>query len=113
VGGEGERAVLIAVVAVVVIVVVAAFSMVTMMGGYGWRGMMGSGMMPFGGMGFGWPILWASVFVIILLVGLYFVFTGFRREEEPSTKPVEILKERYARGEITSEEFQKMKRDLA
>ena len=110
--GEGERAVLVAVVAVVSIVAVAVFSMMTMIGGYGWRGMMGSGMMPRGSVGFGWPILWAAVFIIIILVGLYFVLTGSRREEKPSTNPVEILKERYARGEITSEEFQKMKRDL-
>jgi putative membrane protein len=38
---------------------------------------------------------------------------GSQRPEERSRSPLDILKERYARGEITKEEYQEMRRDLA
>ncbi|MCW3975344.1 MAG: SHOCT domain-containing protein [Candidatus Bathyarchaeota archaeon] len=115
---ESEKIVLILVLAVVIIIVVGAFSMMTMMGGYGWGGMMGGGMMGpgmmgWGGMGFAW--IWIAIFLIVLIVGAYLVITSFKREKmAPSmqAKPIEILKERYAKGEITAEEFKKMKKEL-
>jgi len=77
-------------------------------------GMMDSGMMGWGGMGFAW--IWIVIFLIILIVGAYLVISSFKREKiEPSgqAKPIEILKERYAKGEITAEEFERMKKELA
>lgn len=69
------------------------------------------GMMPWGGMimGFFW---------IVLLVGLiYFILraVGNRHsfQEGPHREnPLEILKKRYARGEINREEYERMKKDL-
>ncbi len=112
----------IALVAVLVLVVVLLFSFLGGgMMGYGWGGpyggWMGPGMM--GGLGLGWGILmllfWALVIggVVLLVVRL----TG----SGPATTPggsgahdraLDILRERYARGEITKEQFDQMRRDL-
>ena len=73
-----------------------------MMGGYGTHSW---------GMGWGWLI--SIIFLMALIwVGLRLVkqnkYTG-----RPSAKAaLEILKERYARGEIDKQEFEKRKKDL-
>lgn len=65
-------------------------------------------------MGFG--LIW-----LILIVGVVAYLLGWRPENlnlgEPRQRrsekaPVEILKERYARGEITKEEYERMRADL-
>lgn len=64
------------------------------------------------GMGFS---LWAIPFVIItLLLLLMIVLAAFERKRPASSSesPLEILKKRYARGEITKEEFETMKKNL-
>ena len=74
-----------------------------MMDGYGY----GSSMMYGGGI-FGW------VFTILILIGLVLLIKylweggGTRREESA----LELLKKRYARGEISKEEFEERKKDL-
>ncbi len=65
------------------------------------------------GMGFGW--IWMIILVIIILAGIYFFTTGFaqeRRAPHTSTNSLEILKQRYAKGEITEEEFKRIKKEL-
>lgn len=64
------------------------------------------------GMGFGW--IWMIILVIIILAGIYFFTTGFRQESptQTSTSSLEILKQRYAKGEITEEEFKRIKKEL-
>jgi putative membrane protein len=37
---------------------------------------------------------------------------GGQRPREESRSPLDILKERYARGEITQQEYQEMRRDI-
>jgi putative membrane protein len=63
------------------------------------------------GMGFGWIIG-----IIILLIILWLAFKTFQpNKEHPSTgqkTPLDILKERYARGEIDKEDFEQRKKDL-
>jgi putative membrane protein len=74
-----------------------------MMGGLGW---------------IGWIFQFA--FWILIIVGLIFLIKwliqasrGERSEGSRSgSRAMEILRERYARGEITKEEFDRMKRDL-
>jgi putative membrane protein len=87
-------------------------------GGYGGWGM-GSGMM--GGYGMGWfgGIL-MIVFWILIIVGLVFLIKWLIQStgRDKTTgggggRSLEILKERYARGEIDKEEFESKKKDLA
>ena len=68
--------------------------------GYGW----------YGGM-FTWIIL-----IIVVVIIIYFVLNRSRnvKPSDDSTKEsaVDILKKRYAKGEITKEDFDKLKRDI-
>ena len=62
-------------------------------------------------MEFGWIfIVIFSVLIILGIAHLVNLITGSRRISEES--PLRILKRRYAKGEITREEFEKMKDDL-
>jgi putative membrane protein len=79
---------------------------------------MGRGMM--GGWGYpyrmGWGFMFASalvpfIFVILVVVGAYLWLTP-RREPAESEKAIEILNERYAKGEITKEQYLEMKKHL-
>ena len=74
-----------------------------MMDGYGY----GSGMMS-GGY---WII--ALIFWLMVLIGLVllikYLWEGGGRKEESA---LEVLKKRYARGEISKEEFEEKKKDL-
>lgn len=65
-----------------------------------------------GGMWFGW-IFWLVILVLII----WFVVTQFNKGKQDSQSgsqetPMDILKKRYAKGEITKEQFDKMKKDL-
>lgn len=90
----------------------------------GWQGcgyetegyhMMGPWMM--GGFGFGWfmPIFWI-VFLGLLIWALIAITKGAsasRSQESIKQKSaLEILKDRYARGEIGKEEFEEKQKDL-
>jgi putative membrane protein len=65
-------------------------------------------------MGFG--LIW-----VILIVAVVAYLTGWRpenlnlggpRQQRDERAPLDILKERYARGEIMKEEFERMRADL-
>ena len=73
-------------------------------------------MMWWDGMGWGW--MWfGGIFGIVLLVIIIFaVVWAIRRSTEHTgtgRDATGILRERYARGEITREEFERMKKDLS
>ena len=67
----------------------------------------------FGGMWFGW-IFW--IIIVVAVVWAVIQFSSRNQQNPPGNKPVEspmdILKKRYARGEITKDEFERMKKDL-
>ena len=69
---------------------------------YGYYG----GMM--GGFGWVWVLL---VLAVVIALGVWSTHTGFwsRRDTGEST-PLEILRRRYAAGEITAAEFEQAKR---
>jgi len=73
-----------------------------MMYGYGPCEMMG----PWMGVGFMW-----IVFLVILAVAAYLIVRS-TRQARPGETPLDILKMRYAKGEITKEEFEQKKKDL-
>jgi putative membrane protein len=70
----------------------------------------------------GWGILWmvmiTAFWLLILLVlvlaarWLWHAGSGIRSVQPPEESAQEILKKRYARGEIGKEEFETKKRDL-
>lgn len=54
--------------------------------------------------------------IILILVGLliYFIIQSqkIKGPPMPGESPIDILKKRYAKGEITKEEYEKMKKDI-
>jgi len=70
-------------------------------GNYGW------------GMGFGWISM--TVFWVLVILGIVFIVrTTIKggKSIEHKEAPIDILRKRYAQGEITKEEFERMKDDL-
>jgi putative membrane protein len=74
------------------------------------------------GMGpYGWITM--LLFWALLMLGIVYLWRalglGSRQDQEDTTKgsrgdkALEILRERYARGDISKEEFEQRKRDLA
>lgn len=57
------------------------------------------------------------IFWILVVVGLVFLIKWLAQQSRPretreSESPLEILKKRYAKGEIDKEEFDQKKKDL-
>ncbi len=70
-------------------------------GGYGW------------GMGFGW--IFMVIFWALVIFGIVYIVQSLTRRAGQSGKEesaLDMLKKRYAKGEITKEEFDRMKDDL-
>jgi len=78
--------------------------------------MMNYGMMDYGMMNYGIAsgmMFFAIVFWILIIIGLVllikYLWEGGSKAQETA---LEVLKKRYARGEISKEEFEEKKRDL-
>lgn len=70
-------------------------------GNYGW------------GMGFGW--IFMVLFWALVILGIVYIVQAISRragQAGPVESALDILKKRYAKGEITKEEFERMKDDL-
>lgn len=74
-------------------------------GGWGAGNIMGW----FGG-GFMMVLFWAAI--IIFIVWVVKEIGGRNHEKPNSNSALEILKERYAKGEINKEEFEQKKKDI-
>ncbi len=67
----------------------------------------------------GFGAIFMIVFWLLVLVGLFFLgkwlipqFRGRLGDVWPGSRALEIVKERYARGEIDREEYEQKKQDL-
>lgn len=68
------------------------------MGGYGW------------GMGFGW--VFVVLFWVLVIVGIVAIVTWLSGGGRRANTALQILQERYARGEIDQQEYQQKRQDL-
>jgi len=82
--------------------------------------MMNFGFTPFGGFGWIFMILWWVLIIagiVALIKWLSAAPHGSRKHKKSAHpaggSPLEILKERYAKGEIDKKEFEDKKKDLA
>ncbi len=80
---------------------------------------MGPGMMGWGyGMGWFWPIM-VFAFWIVVVIGVVFLVrwlvlsTNKRTGAASEESALDILKKRYARGEINKDEYEKIKKDIS
>jgi putative membrane protein len=106
----------------VIVLLIGLLVVLPMFGMWMWAPMMGRGMM--GGYGYpygmgrgGWGFMFAGMlipllFVILVIVGAYLWLTS-RKEPAESGKAIAILDERYAKGEITKEQYLEMKEHLS
>jgi putative membrane protein len=91
-------------------------------GGYGGGYNMGPGMMGGWGGGGWFGGIFMIIFWILIIVGLVFFIKWLVQSTkghsssgglpDSSSRALDILKERYARGEINKQEFEEKKRDL-
>lgn len=63
-----------------------------------------------GGMGLGMVLFWGALIAVIVLVVRALGNDATARKDDKT--PLQILKERYARGEIGKDEFEQKQRDL-
>jgi putative membrane protein len=83
---------------------------------WGWPNMMGG----FYGGGLGWiGMVFGFIFFILAVIGIIFLIVWLVKrsnypgaENRAESKSLEVLKERYAKGEITKDQFDNMKKDL-
>lgn len=69
----------------------------------------------YGWMGFGW--IFMALFWILIIMGIVAILRGSGtgnsgNRDMPRKTPLEILQDRYARGEIEREEYEQKRRDL-
>jgi len=89
-----------------------------------WGGMMGPGMVGhnmmggYGSSGYGYGggysiigALLPLLFIGLIIVGAYYLLSG--RGPSTTDTSLNIIKERYAKGEITRKEYEQMKKDLS
>lgn len=76
------------------------------MDGYAWGG-------GWGGMGLGMILFWGLVVTVLVIAGraLWIGNASSARQQDKSA--LELLKERYARGEIERDEYEQKKKDLS
>ena len=96
---------------VLAIALMAIFGVLSFSTYGGYYGMMGSG-------SWGWAVLMMGVPAIILIIILVVALGGLRETAPypayapPPANPLEILEQRYARGELTREDYLKIREDL-
>jgi putative membrane protein len=75
--------------------------------GHGWG---------FGGMMFGGLLMivfWGSIIVLAVLAVRWIAGSGSERQAPPRQNPLDVLKERFARGEIDKKEYEERRKTLS
>ena len=83
-------------------------------GCYGPQGPGGWGPMMHYGFGYGGMFMWI-IFLMVIGLLIYFISQSQKTKGQTPThneSPLDILKRRYAKGEIAREEYERMKKDL-
>lgn len=57
--------------------------------------------------------LWMIIFWAAIIALIVWIVRKFTSQKGPSNNAIEIAKQRYARGEITKEQFEQIKKDLS
>ena len=60
----------------------------------------------------GWMMLWWLVIVVLVFVGVVWLLRGRAGGPPPSDRGEDVLRERYARGEIDDETYRRMLAEL-
>ena len=63
----------------------------------------------------GWGMGWGMWFIpLLIIILIYFLVKNIwqTKDGQSDESPMEILKKRYAKGEITKEQFEEMKKDI-
>ena len=66
------------------------------------------------GIGYGW-IVQIVIFILFFLVVWWLMknnSSAFAQQKAPNESPMDILKKRLAKGEITKKEFEELKKDI-
>ncbi len=109
---------IVALVVVGILILLPLLGGMGMMGGYG----MGPGMMngPWsaGRWGWGGMHLLGGLFWLLILAGIVLLITSAMRHQgaapgAPQEAPLDILKRRLAKGEITREQYDELKKELS
>lgn len=66
------------------------------------------------GTGYGGMFMWIIILIVIGVLVYFFVQSQNKKGQTPTQNEshLDILKRRYAKGEIEKEEYEKMKKDL-
>ncbi|MGD0022264.1 MAG: SHOCT domain-containing protein [Smithellaceae bacterium] len=83
-------------------------------GPYGHMGGWERGQMMNYGYGFGGMFMWILA-LVVLGVAIYFIVQSAKSRNvsgQAAEMPLDILRKRYAKGDITKEEFDRMKKEL-
>ncbi|MFW5851505.1 MAG: SHOCT domain-containing protein [Bacteroidota bacterium] len=64
------------------------------------------------GWGMGWTWIIGFILLIIVILLVYRLLQIHNQSNTHSKSPLDILKERYAKGEIDKEEFEERKKNL-
>lgn len=62
--------------------------------------------------GMGWGMGWGMWFIPLLIILLIYFLLRNNNKKNHGT-PLEILQKRYAKGEITKEQYEELKNDLS
>jgi putative membrane protein len=67
----------------------------------------------------GWAVFWSILFFVLITIAIIYAayqwakFFHDRFHKQESERPLNIARERYARGEITREELNEIKKNLS